>query len=580
MRVNSIAMILALAAMTSGTVEAKYLFNTKFNSGRVPAIMSVKDNDGQEISQGDYRLGYTTDGWTAVMVTGGTYSAVSPSHTRTSEPQSNLMSCPAVTIAGERPMLRWKGRSIHPYFPEAYRVLLQETGKEEPEVIFEMKAEEPVWHTYAIDLTPWMDKEVVISFECVSVNKFLLAIDDIYIGDPEEAEYTGCVQAPEYIAYRGDSTDISGYVENMGMPLTGGKLVCLVDGEVVDTEALPENWICGERFDYSFSLPVSLNEQTKYTVAIEDASGERTSVVESQVFASHFPRTLFVEEFTGFWCTNCPAGMVEFQKLQRRFGDQMIGVSVHANDALTVTNYFEANRKYSIPWFELNRVNSTEGSSTKNFDAEYLTPTVAHIAITKYDIDGERLDVEASVQWAEDLDNASDRYRVGYVLVRDIFTDEPVAEYRQTNGVSSLSGEQYYYMPSYVNSDLSPVHNTVLTSEFAHEGRPYSLPSSIKAGEPVAATWGVIKPEGLDDFKNAKMVAYVIDQMDGRIMNACIQDLDKEPVSISLPIADEDAEGDYTPEYYTLDGIKVLNPSKGIYIVRRGSKVSKVVIND
>lgn len=32
-----------------------------------------------------------------------------------------------------------------------------------------------------------------------------------------------------------------------------------------------------------------------------------------------------------------------------------------------------------------------------------------------------------------------------------------------------------------------------------------------------------------------------------------------------------------TPEYFTLSGVKVSNPDKGIYIVKRGSKVSKIV---
>ncbi|MDE6217385.1 MAG: chitobiase/beta-hexosaminidase C-terminal domain-containing protein [Muribaculaceae bacterium] len=32
------------------------------------------------------------------------------------------------------------------------------------------------------------------------------------------------------------------------------------------------------------------------------------------------------------------------------------------------------------------------------------------------------------------------------------------------------------------------------------------------------------------------------------------------------------------PEYYTLDGLRVINPGKGLYIVRRGSKVEKVIL--
>lgn len=41
-------------------------------------------------------------------------------------------------------------------------------------------------------------------------------------------------------------------------------------------------------------------------------------------------------------------------------------------------------------------------------------------------------------------------------------------------------------------------------------------------------------------------------------------------------VADTDA--DAPAEYYTLDGIRVLNPDKGIYIMRRGSKVSKIIL--
>lgn len=37
------------------------------------------------------------------------------------------------------------------------------------------------------------------------------------------------------------------------------------------------------------------------------------------------------------------------------------------------------------------------------------------------------------------------------------------------------------------------------------------------------------------------------------------------------------AADEAAPEYYTLQGVRVENPSAGIYICRRGSKVSKVI---
>ena len=43
----------------------------------------------------------------------------------------------------------------------------------------------------------------------------------------------------------------------------------------------------------------------------------------------------------------------------------------------------------------------------------------------------------------------------------------------------------------------------------------------------------------------------------------------------TLP-SDETSEA--PAEYYTIDGVRVSNPAHGLYIVRRGSKVSKVML--
>ena len=42
-------------------------------------------------------------------------------------------------------------------------------------------------------------------------------------------------------------------------------------------------------------------------------------------------------------------------------------------------------------------------------------------------------------------------------------------------------------------------------------------------------------------------------------------------------IADVDADDNAPVEYYTVDGIRVDRPEKGLYIVRQGSKISKVI---
>lgn len=574
---------LTLAAISAVPGQAAYLFNTKFNSGRVPAVMTAVDRDGEPLSTSDYRVGFTTDGWTVGMVTGGQYAALSPSHTRTQVAQSNLLSCPAVTVVGERPMLRWNGRSIHPSCPEAYRVLVQEKESESAVTVFETSAEDDQWRTRAVDLTPWMGKEIIVSFECVSVNKYLLGIDDVYIGDPEEVNYKGFVTTPEYVGlawgYPGQeegSATVRGRVENMGMPLASGRIVCMSGGNEIASMPLEREFRCGDSLDFAFDVPVRLDQPTPYTIEVEDAEGNRTVAVENRVFCSWFPRTHLVDEFTGLWCNKCPEGLLEVERLERRFGSQMVALSVHVNDVLECAEYRKNSTVYSVPWLMLNRDSQSGGSSTSGFESGYDIPTEVFIEISKYELSEGGVSAEAQVTWAKDVDNSGDRYRVGYVLARDVVTEQPDRQYNQSNGLGTVRAERFYYLGTSVNSDLSPVYNSVVSGEYAHAGLPGSLPSAMSAMEPVTARWNVSKPEGVEDLGETRLVAYVLDCATGKVMNACSQRLNEAVVSICPPSL---SAGDpcLDEEYYTIDGIRVNRPAKGLYIVRKGSQVRKIM---
>ncbi len=585
MRTRFILSAAALLALTAVPARGEYIFSTKFNSGRVPAIMSVEDRDQLPVQKGDYRNGFTTDGWTVVMVSGGQYAAVSPSHTRTSEAQSNLLSCPARTISGERPMLRWKGRSIHPSFPEAYRVLVQETGAAEPVVVYETQEESDTWRTHAVDLSQFIGKEVVVSWECVSVNKYLLAIDDVYIGDPEETEYHAVIESPRYVGMSyskmpvtDGKTHVNGRLENLGMPLTGGRLVIAsTDGEEYDAMPVEQALLCGDSLEFDFEIPVKLDEYTHYIISVEDASGAKTQVTENDVFCSNFTRTLLMDEYTGTWCTSCPRGMLEIEKMEREYGDQLIVLTLHVNDDLECAEYREGTSVFSVPWMKLNRNNDVAGETASRFESEFAVPTEAYIEVSNYSIEGDRLQAEVNAVWSKDVDNSADRYRVGYVLKHDVVDEMPVQSRTQNNGLGTVASDRFYYLNSSILSDLSPNYNVVVTGEFAHEGRPYSLPSKLSAMETVTAEIGINKPEAIEALKDATLVAYIVDTQNGHVLNACAQRLDREVTSIVLPGDDAPAQVDGQAEYFTLDGIRVHTPTKGIYIERRGSKVRKIV---
>lgn len=578
----------AIALLAVLPARAEYLFSTKFNSGRIPAIMTTEDRDGEPLSSADYRNGYTDKGWTVAMVSGGQYAAMSPSHSRTDKPQSNLLSTPAFTVSGTRPMIRWKGRSIHPDFPESYRVLVQETGKDTPDVVYECLGEgeeldlNDVWTLHAVSIESYIGKEIKVSFECISTNKYLLAIDDLYIGDPEEQMYQCEVSTPVFVGTEWGGSDASGeqgllfrgVLWNMGMPLEGGRVAFMSEGEEIASMPVEGVLRCGESCGFSMRVPLERDRTIPYTIDVVDADGNHTTVTENILGCSYFPRTLLVEEYTGLWCVNCPSGMLQVERMERRFGEQAITVSGHINDLLECAEYRAGITTYSVPWMVLNRNNGTAGDDTSKFEEEYRRSTPAFIEISDYETaDDGMLRATAQVTWAYDLDNSSDRYRLGYMLTHDVVKEDD-NEYRQKNGLGTVASERFYYLPSSIKSDLSPNHNVVVSAEDAFSGRPYSLPSSFTGMETAQAQISIVKPEAVDDLADTRLVAYIIDTADGTIVNACAQKLDEAVTSIPVTVA---PETDAQEEYYTLQGMRVASPDKGIYIVRKGSKVSKVI---
>lgn len=578
----------AIALLAVLPAQAEYLFSTKFNSGRIPAIMTTEDRDGEPLSSADYRNGYTDKGWTVAMVSGGQYAAMSPSHSRTDKPQSNLLYTPAFTVSGTRPMIRWKGRSIHPDFPESYRVLVQETGKDTPDVVFECFGEgeelhlNDVWNLHAVDISAYMGKEIKVSFECISTNKYLLAIDDLYIGDPEEQMYQCRVITPAFVGTAWGGPDavgeqgllFRGTLWNMGMPLEGGRVAFMSEGKEVASTPVEGVLRCGESCEFDIQIPMELDRTIPYTIDVVDAEGNHTVVTQNILGCSYFPRTLLVEEYTGLWCVNCPSGMLQVERLERQFGEQVISVSGHINDILECAEYRAGITTYSVPWMLLNRNNETAGDDTAGFGKEYEKGTPAFIEISDYDLGSDgMLRATAQVTWAYDLDNSSDRYRLGYMLTHDV-VKEADNDYRQQNGLGTVASERFYYLPSGIKSDLSPNHNVVVSAEYAFSGRPYSLPSALTGMETAQAQIAIAKPEALEELASARLVAYIIDTADGTIVNACAQKLDEAVTSIPVTVA---PETDAQEEYYTLQGMRVARPDKGIYIVRKGSKVSKVI---
>ena len=578
MRVNPIIAAMALLALPA--TAGAYIYSTNFNSGNMPRNITVADAGQTQPVKSDYRVGYTTNGWIVELVDGGSYSAVSPTHSHSGLPESNLLTLPTLAIEGETPVLRWRTMSIHPSLPEAYRVLVAEPGGEQTE-IFSTNAEASVWQYHVADLSAWTGKEVNITFECNSTNKYMLALDDITVGDPEDTMFQVQNTTPEFTGYGNGTARITGSVLNVGKAIEADRLVLLVDGAEADA-AKPDHaaWLPGESVDYDFAMPLTLNTRKAYTRAAVDTEGNTTTLYEGSQYCSNFARTLLVDEGTGMWCNNCPEGTLVLQELERRFGDNIIVLQSHINDILACDDYNKVLAFRAVPRMIANRNKSTEGSSAVNFEREYDIPTDMALEVSACTVEDDMLHVSVNVYTAEDTDNTSDRYRVGYTLTTDIKSTVPNSTYYQSNNLSGPKSRQFYYLPTTVISDLAPMENVVLTSENAFDGIKGALAGRLEAREAHEVSWSMQRPELLEDWNKARIVAYIIDSETGRVVNAAAHRVKDEVVtsvgSIAVDPRDEAAAG--PAEYYNMQGARVTSPGPGIYIVRRGSKVTKEIV--
>lgn len=509
--------LLTLAPMWFSASAAAY-FSAGPSSDRFPSNLTTANITGVIPVEDCYKHGFTREGWTVEAVESSAYSFVCPTHSETSTGQDSWLTTAPFIVEGNGSWLRWNAKSLLPGFPEAYDVVVVETAINQHTTIYSIDEEDFQWQTRLVSLDDFVGKEITVSFVCRSVNKYMLAVRDIFAGVPESSQWA-IDNTPIRYAAVSDGATATGFVTNFGADAEGVSIYCKIGAEET-LLPISETWQTGEIREYSFPLPLTLNEATTYSIGIKDSEGNANPLVSSDVFASHFKRTLFVDEGTGMWCNNCPDGILELDRLKREFGDDIVMASCHVNDPLAMRSYWDELKFYAVPYMMLNRDRQTQGSSSKDFSKAYQTPTTAEILLPSQltATDG-KVNVEATAQFAEELDNNDGRYKIGYTVVADIYS--PNAEnYYQQNSISFPRGEQYYILPTEIPASLARFDNAVIDDACAFSGIEGSLPQQINPLTGYSTSFSIELPEFASAAEEVRVVAYVLDIESGIMMNA------------------------------------------------------------
>ncbi len=319
----------------------------------------------------------------------------------------------------------------------------------------------------------------------------------------------------------------------------------------------------------------------KVTATIVKVNGEtpkRESSISGGVvlFTEGYDRTLVVEEATGTWCGWCPRGIAALEYIKENYSEGIIGIAYHDGDEMTDRDYsygdFLSQFVAGYPFLMLNRAETIEWASEASiksgvkqmYDTYATAPSYGAISV-EAGVDGNDIVATATVKFSVDI---SFKHNVSFVLVED-----NVGPYQQTNNYAGGSTAVFGWenKSSYVRT----IFNDVVRHMEGYPGVSGDLPESLAAEteytyQATLPLNKVVKPNN----GNYYVVALLINNSSSQIVNAA--KVEAAEVSAVEDIVVE--ENNAPAEYYNLQGIRVANPENGLYILRQGSKTSKVYI--
>ncbi|MCM1006216.1 MAG: choice-of-anchor J domain-containing protein [Prevotella sp.] len=472
---------------------------------------------------------------------------------------------------------------------------------------------------FTINLDKYVGKTIYISFANLNTDKDILAIDDVLVRRLDLGELN--VSAPEYQLH-GDfpvnvnikGTDKEGLV-NWKLTFKCG------DIETVESGATLAN---GEAKDFEFTGKVGSNEVAAFTVTLSSDNNDDivyTGTVNGMMFQT--TKRILVEEDTFTTCGNCTKAISTIEAIEEseKYGDFILPVSIHCS---TTDPMYNENYSYMIglnniaPMIRVDRADEAIGFNDQDLDldierensaAQAILRHLDTVAICDVSVSGKFLKnagkvsgIDATAELIPSVDMDGSKYLIGFILTENNVTapeGSSSSAWRQDNYSAGIEeglkvDNPWSKLPSKIKNMY---YQDVAREIYEFHGLENSLPErTLIAGEKVTfntqlgipdlgnAARGTINPE------NLYLTVFVIEKgtQIPAILNANRCALGENPAH-KVTGADmyaaylagvEGIEADFNgeAEYFNLQGIRVVEPTAGIYIVKRGSKVTKEVI--
>ena len=454
-----------------------------------------------------------------------------------------------------------------------YTVNITDIGDEPsktPLMVYEINNPEGFWiHTSATEMK-WKNNSNtgnVLIIEAVLVGESnvqsltLRSVDKAYAA--VDSDFEVCANVVNSGGYNIENVDYE-YTIN-GLTRTGHKDL---DEPLVPNPAL--------------MVPLYLNMEEVDEIGNADASLTITKVngVENMTSANtvNFDLTVMpfvpkrrplVEEYTGLWCQWCPRGYVGMEEAYEHFGDDIVIAIFHNNDGMMVTNTYPMNisgwPKASID--RLSLIDPYYGThSNRNLgifddiEDRMKELTIADINIPYVELldNGVRFTLDAV--FVEDIDNAN--YQVGYTITELNLSNPNWGQVNAYSGSSGYNGTPLEFFAKAPEVVYGLIYNNVVVFSGGMNGST-KLPTQIKSADVMSHTYEIPFTYSTV-MQNPEMLiinGFIIDKNTGHIVNA-----NKRLAYQDTGIKNTPNSEVVSTEYFNLSGLKVNNPSNGIFI--------------
>ena len=422
---------------------------------------------------------------------------------------------------------------------------------------------------------------------------------------PAHAVMPTSVPSPIYMAVGNTWSGTFGFTSNASEPVNSIEVEYAIAGTTYTQNIdLPEEVPAG--LNQLFSAPVTIPAidhklKEDVTFKVTKVNGQPNEARKADATAtigvlSSVPKhQTLIEEYTGTWCGWCTRGYAALEYIKKNEPDFVVA-AFHNNDAMQVTTNYPVYPN-GFPFASLDRYyNADPYYGTQRYGGKIpiveevkalnAEATPWGIEVSHNWVDENTLEATANVWNVMGYEN--ENYKIAYLLVSDGLSGIGSA-WNQSNNYASQSPSDNYVPElnqfcrggEYGKGTVSQlVFDDVVISTNGIYGVDGSIPSSLEAEETASHTLtfdlSKIKKSLIPDRNKLRVIAAVLDR-NGIVVNCAKNEVnDFDPGMSAVENIEEAANAPV--EYYNLSGVKVAEPTSGIYIRRQGSKTEKVVI--